>query len=397
MTPRPKGEGRVKDGLVKRGATWSYVVRVSDPETGLSKPRWVGGFASESAAKAARDEARVAARRGDYVDRAGITVREYLLEWLETHAGSVKPKTLASYRYHVEHWVIPRIGGQRLQGLRPAAVSQLYRDLSASGGRGGRPLSAQTVETVHRTLRKALNDAVNVERLIASNPVERLIASNPVERAKRPRLRRSEAGRVWTADQLRAFLAMADTHRLSAFYRLAAYTGARRGELLFLRWSDLALDDRNVTIAGSESVVAGKRIEGTTKGDRSRVVSIDAGTVAVMREHRTRQAAERLRAGSLWTDTAHVFTTETGGLLSPDTPTHLMPTLVTLAGVPRARLHDLRHLHATTLLLAGVPVHVVAARLGHADAVITLRVYAHVLRENAERVGEVFASAVGLP
>jgi integrase len=65
--------------------------------------------------------------------------------------------------------------------------------------------------------------------------------------------------------------------------------------------------------------------------------------------------------------------------------------------LPRARLHDLRHLHATTLLLAGVPVHVVAARLGHADPAVTLRVYAHVLREQAASVGDIFAQAVKPP
>jgi integrase len=59
-----------------------------------------------------------------------------------------------------------------------------------------------------------------------------------------------------------------------------------------------------------------------------------------------------------------------------------------------ARLHDLRHLHATTLLLAGVPVHVVAARLGHADPAATLRVYSHVLREHALGIGDIFAQAV---
>jgi integrase len=62
--------------------------------------------------------------------------------------------------------------------------------------------------------------------------------------------------------------------------------------------------------------------------------------------------------------------------------------------LPPARLHDLRHLHATTLLLAGVPVHVVAARLGHADPAVTLRVYAHVLREQVASVGDIFAQAV---
>lgn len=62
--------------------------------------------------------------------------------------------------------------------------------------------------------------------------------------------------------------------------------------------------------------------------------------------------------------------------------------------LPYARLHDLRHIHATTLLLAGVPVHVVAARLGHADPAITLRVYAHVIRAAEARAAEVFTGAI---
>ena len=65
--------------------------------------------------------------------------------------------------------------------------------------------------------------------------------------------------------------------------------------------------------------------------------------------------------------------------------------------LPHARLHDLRHLHATTLLLAGVPVHIVAARLGHADPAVTLRVYSHVLREHVLGIGDIFAQAVEAP
>ncbi|MFD1934880.1 helix-turn-helix domain-containing protein [Nonomuraea mangrovi] len=66
-----------------------------------------------------------------------------------------------------------------------------------------------------------------------------------------------------------------------------------------------------------------------------------------------------------------------------------------LRKLPHARLHDLRHIHATTLLLAGVPVHVVAARLGHADPSITLRVYAHVVRAAEASAADVFAQAIG--
>ncbi len=379
----------LRDGVVKRGDSWSYVVRVPDVTTGRSKPRWVGGFATEHAAKAARDEARVAARRGDYVDRSSITVGTYLADWLEVHAVEVKPKTLAGYRLDVTRYISPSIGGMPLQALRPSTVTRLYRDLLDHGGYHGKPLSARSVDRVHRTLRKALNDAVNIERLLPSNPTVR---------AKRPAIRRSEKGKVWTVEQLRRFLAEAGSHRLSAFYRLAAYTGARRGELLALRWDAIDLDKKEVTFARSTAVVDGVRVDGSTKGDRTRTISLDAGTVDEMREHRKRQLAERLVAGPRWAgDGTLVFATEIGTELHPDTVSTLAGKLVKATGLPHARLHDLRHLHATTLLLAGIPVHVVAARLGHADPAITLRVYAHVLREQAAGVADIFARVVEGP
>ena len=386
---------RLRDGVIKRGGSWSYVIRVQDPATGVTKPKWVGGFESEADAKAARDEARVRARRGEFVNRSTVTVAAYLAEWLEAHASTVKPKTLAGYRHDIDHYIVPRIGRMRLQALRPAVISKLYRELAEHGGRDGGPLSAWTVSHIHRTLRKALEDAVHVEQLLAVNPAEQ---------SKRPRQRGAEPTRVWTAEQMDAFLSTARSHRLFAFYHLAAYTGARRGELLYLRWQAVNLDAAEITFGGSTAVVRGQRIEGTTKGGRSRVISIDSDTVAVLREHRRSQAAERLAARSSWTDASGlVFTTRWGEPLYPDTVTALMTKLIrqhskslpaTAQPIPHARLHDLRHLHATTLLLAGVPVHVVAARLGHADPAVTLRVYSHVLREHALGVGDLFAQAV---
>src|SRR5262249_16661470 len=115
-----KNTHRLRDGVMKRGTTWSYVIRVKDPETGISKPRWVGGFATEQDAKAARDEARVKARHGEYVDRTSITVATYLDQWLEAHAVEVKPKTLQDYRHLINRHVPPQIGALRLQALTPA-------------------------------------------------------------------------------------------------------------------------------------------------------------------------------------------------------------------------------------------------------------------------------------
>ena len=390
---------RLRDGVIKRGGSWSYVIRVFDVATGVSKPRWVGGFETEEDAKAARDEARVRARRGEYVNRSALTVADFLAEWIDAHAATVKPKTLAGYRHDVDHYIVPRIGRLRLQALRPAVISKLYRDLAEHGGHDGAPLSAWTVSHIHRTLRKALADAVHVEQL--------LLATNPAERSKRPRDRGREPTRVWTTGQLDAFLTAEQSHRLYAFYRLAAYTGARRGELLYLRWQAEDLDAGEITFGGSTAVVRGQRIEGTTKGGRSRVVSIDSETVTVLRKHQRDQDEERLAAGSAWNDNGGLaFASRWGEPLYPDTVTALMSKLireynksVSAAGeaLPHARLHDLRHLHATTLFLAGVPAHVVAARLGHADPAVTLRVYSHVLREHALGIGDIFARAVQAP
>src|SRR4051795_10921089 len=100
------------------------------------------------------------------VTRSTITVAAFLREWQGGHSVAVKPKAMAGYRGLAEVYVLARIGGMRLQSVRPATLSRLYRDLLESGGHNGRPLSARTVEHVHRMLSKAFHDAVRVEQLL---------------------------------------------------------------------------------------------------------------------------------------------------------------------------------------------------------------------------------------
>ena len=311
---------RLRDGVIKRGQSWSYVIRVPDPATGVTKPRWVGGFKTEEEAKAARDEARVQARRGEYVNRTTLTVADYLAEWLEAHATTVKPKTFAGYRHDIDHYIVPRIGRMRLQALRPAVISKLYRDLSEHGGQDGRPLSAWTISHVHRTLRKALADAVDVEQVLAVNPAAR---------SKRPKTGEAEAGPDLDHRPAHCFLTAARSHRLFAFYRLAAYTGARRGELLYLRWQAVDLDAAEVTFGGSTAVVRGKRVEGTTKGGRPEPSASTAKPWPCSANITASKPTERQAAGTAWNDSGGlVFTTRWGEPLYPDTVSALMGKLI---------------------------------------------------------------------
>ena len=206
---------------------------------------------------------------------------------------------------------------------------------------------------MHRVLRKAFNDAVTSEQLLESNPVVR---------AKRPRSARVELDELWTPAQLGRFLEFAKSHRMLAFFHVAAFTGARRGELLNLTWPMVDLASGTVVITGSASVVEGERIVGTTKGGRRRTVTIDPLTVRVLQAHRARQAEERLVVESDWPESELVFRTAFGEPVYPDTPSQLLPKLIDehnkqhpSTPLRRIRLHDLRHIHATTLLLAGVP------------------------------------------
>jgi integrase len=383
------GRPKMRDGVIKRGNTFSYVIRVTDA-SGVSKPHWVGGFATEAEAKAARDEARVAARRGQFVHRNHVTVEDYLRSWLSAHAMEVKPKTYEDYRSLIERYVVPRIGKMRLQSVRPATLSTFYATLRREGGRSGKGLSPRTVNYVHSVLRKAFNDAVNNDQLLAVNPAIR---------AKRPQVDAVNAVHlVWDADQLSRFLDAVAHDRLYPFFRLAAYTGARRGELLFLRWSSVMLDDDDphIWIRGATVIVRGHRVDGDTKTGRVRRVSIDPGTVEDLRVHAERQAKERELVGASWPDDGRVFKMEMGTPLRTDLPGEVMRGTVRAlnkAGpaLPPIRLHDLRHVHATLLLQAGVPVHVVAARLGHRDPSMTLRVYAHVLSDQAASAAAIFA------
>jgi hypothetical protein len=168
---------------------WPALIRVKDPETGVSKPRWVGGFTTEQEAKAARDEGRVKARRGEYLDRNRVTVTAYLDDWIDSQAMEMKPRTLLDYRACIRLYVTPRIGHLPIQAVRPSTITKLYRDLLTSGARDGGPLAVRTVTHLHAVLRKAFRDAVIADGIIGSNPVER---------AKRPRTQASEPGTVWT-------------------------------------------------------------------------------------------------------------------------------------------------------------------------------------------------------
>jgi integrase len=166
----------------------------------------------------------------------------------------------------------------------------------------------------------------------------------------------------------------------------------RRGELLGLRWEDLDLEAGTLAIRRALVVVGYEVVVSQTKTDRARVIALDAGMVAILREWRRSQLEERMRWGSAWRDSGYIFTREDGSPLHPDETSKQFNRLVASSGLPRIRLHDLRHGWATTALAAGVHPKIVAERLGHGSIQITLDTYSHVLPQQDRAAGELVAS-----
>jgi integrase len=183
---------RMRDGILKRGSTYSYVVRERDPLTGKTKPRWVGGFPTRKDAAAARDSARHAVHRGTYVAPKDLTVKAYLEQWITAHEVELKPSTAASYRDNIKLYLAPTIGHERVQSLSPSRLSVVFRNLQANGGKEGRPVSVRTVEFARAVLRRAMNDAV----------VDRIIEVNPVTGSKLPKRDGKPQHSTWTCEQL---------------------------------------------------------------------------------------------------------------------------------------------------------------------------------------------------
>ena len=179
----------MKNGIVKRGNRWAYVIRIPDPKTGKTKPKWVGGFVSEGEAKLAKDKARGKLASGTYVKPTKITVEQYLNEWIEIHSHSLKQSTAQSYRGHIKRNLVPYLGKIALSDLRASHIQRLYADLLSKGNEMGNPLSARSVEFAGSVLSKALKHAVEIDELIAMNPATRV--SKPrvrVEKMSRSRL-----------------------------------------------------------------------------------------------------------------------------------------------------------------------------------------------------------------
>jgi integrase len=354
------------------------------------------GFPTQKAGLEWLADLQAEGRKGNYTEPSKRPLGEYGTEVI---AGlRLKPQTRASYirywRNHVEAYPIASVPLAQLTGLR---LTSHYRALERSGRkdhREGDPLSARTVRYLHTIVHVVLKQAVK----------DGLLARNPADSATPPSAREAKPPEMtcWTAAQLGAFLGWAAEHSQNhVLWHVYAHTGMRRGEGLSVRYRDLGAGTLSIRRSAGIVRVAGeaaKMIEDDTKSSKPRVIDLDAGTLALLRSWRKQRGSLALQ---LARDDALIFGDLEGRHRNGEHVSRQFVRDVTRCRqalgcdvVPVIRLHDLRHSHATLLLTAREPVHVVSQRLGHASAVVTMTVYAHVLPGSQREAADAFARLI---
>ena len=362
----------MKGHIRKRGVrSWAIVLDLGRDVAGKRKQKWhsVRGSKKDAQAELARLVHEI--NTGSYVEPSKMPVRDYLDRWLENYGEqSVSPKTLERYREIIESHIKPAIGGYVLSKLMPLHIQSFYTEALTSGrkdGTGG--LSPQTVLHFHRLLHRALGQAVKWQ----------LLVRNPVDAVEPPRPERKEMSvldSAGTAD----LLAKLNGTRLYAPVLIAVTTGLRRGEFLALRWRDIDLDKRQITVNQALEQTKGHLRFKVPKTERSRRrVALPTFVATILKAYKREQNETRLKLGPAYQNNDLVYPRPDGTAWPPDSFSTAFAAFIRSSGMPHIRLHDLRHSHATQLLLQGVHPKIVSERLGHSKVGITLDTYSHVL------------------
>lgn len=363
----------------KRGNTWTVMYDEGHDERGNRRQRTKGGFHTRREAQQFLTDVLSRLGDGSYAAPSKLTLADYLAgEWLPAIEGTLRPLSFAQYTAVVKLRIKPHIGHVRLQTLSGAHLNALYAKLEQDG------LSVATRRLTHAVAHRALRDAVRWGRL----------ARNPADMADPPARGRPRAT-AWTAREAGRFLEHVQGDRLFGLWRLAATTGMRRGELAAVTWRALDLEGARLHVDQQLIPVPSGLSFGPPKSARSRrTVALDPETVAALAAHRDLQLLERDFAGDAYQDGDLVFSDELGGPIRPQRLTKTFGRHRAAAGIPTGTLHTLRHTAATLALTAGVPVHIVAARLGD-DPKTVLSTYAHLLPQSDELAAERVAAALG--
>lgn len=296
-----------------------------------------------------------------------------------------KHSTIMLYK-HLTERIYPAIGHIKLRELRADHLNDLYSALSKDGlnKRNGGKLSTKTILEHHRLISTVLEQAVK----------EGLIPFNVASRATLPKAEHKEVN-YFQPEQVAAIRDALEREPMKwkTLVHLLLITGARRGEVLGLKWDKVDFEGNRIYICNSILYAPDIGIyESTPKTERSRrYVALPPETMQLLRQYRAWQAGERLRLGEYYQNQDFLFTQDNGKPMHPDSVTEWLKRFSKRHDLPHINPHAFRHTMASMLYFNGVDSVSISKRLGHAQVSTTANIYAHVMEEADQRNADILS------
>lgn len=376
----------------KSGHTWGFCFDAPGSTREIRKRVTGGGFKTKGAAETAEATARLEAEAQWEAEQRGVTeaipktLRELIEEFFREHGErELAPKTLARYRDHAAA-LSPAVLEMRLPEVTPLHMTREWSRLSREGGRDRQTKTARSLSA-----KSVRNIAGFVSSVFAKALEWGAVTTNPVTFSAKPKGGPSRESIAFAPEQARAFIDAAVHRVVGEILEIAAATGARRGEVLALRWSDI--QDGQAVISRSLSQVHARVFfkDPKTRSSR-RVVTLPASAIQTLEAIRKNQDVYRAAFGKNYRrDLDLIFCEVNGEPLKPDSISAAVSAIRRKLKLPKgASLHALRHSHGSQLIAAGVDIPTVSARLGHSSPATTMKVYAHALKGRDTKAAELW-------
>ena len=386
-------------------------------------------------------------QRGTYLD-GNITFSEFAEKWLEDYATvNLKNKTLADYKMLLKR-ILPALGHKKLNTIQPTHILEFYKNLSECGIRldytyklknnivsdisdfvkkaSAPDLNLRTVrqvaqgknttKTIAEKISKSLNmpfkkvfDIVNKEKKLSQVTIHyyhrlmssmftiavqwQLIEYNPVQRVKPPKITPREI-KYYDIDEIHKMLSLLDNESLKHKTIIYAVTlsGLRAGELAALEWSNISFDKKTITVSKQLQYITELgiyQIDSPKTNAGNRTIPIPSSLVDVLKQYKIWQDNEKLLWGDKWIESNKLFTQENGEPIFPTTPSKWFKKFVERNNLPPLTFHQLRHTYGSLLIAQGVDIATVSKLMGHSNPAVTLRIYAHAIKQRAREAADI--------
>lgn len=314
-----------------------------------------------------------------------IRLKAFTDKFLDDYARPyLKATTVRNYERDIER-INASLGHVRLGDLKAAQITRFYASLMQEGNnqQTGGALSSASITAINRTLSAVLAKAVKWGYLSAS----------PIKQAERPKLEHKEA-RYLDEPEARQMLELlqGEPVKWRCMITFDLFSGLRRGELLGLKWEDIDINARTLTVRRTLNYLPNKGVylDSPKSHTSRRPLHLSGTAIALLLEQQAWQQGQRKQLGDAWQESGFVFTADDGRPIFPTSITTWFRQFIRGSGLPYVSVHSLRHTFASLQISDGVPLVVVSRQLGHAKTSTTANIYAHVIAEAEAKADQTF-------